>query len=106
MNKMKCVLSLLLTGSVFSLLAYAEEPKTDEALRADVSTKASGATTDNNGRWSKEKANQWYAKQLWLVGCNFIPSTAINQLEMWQCSRGVRPRNEKVAFYPKPFGHP
>ena len=84
MNKMKCVLSLLLTGSVFSLLAYAEEPKTDEALRADVSTKASGATTDNNGRWSKEKANQWYAKQLWLVGCNFIPSTAINQLEMWQ----------------------
>src|SRR5436309_9098984 len=35
-------------------------------------------------RWSKEKANAWYAKQPWLVGCNFIPSTAINQLEMWQ----------------------
>src|SRR5947208_2692410 len=34
--------------------------------------------------WSKEKANAWYAKQPWLVGCNFIPSTAINQLEMWQ----------------------
>ena len=24
------------------------------------------------------------AKQPWLVGCNFSPSTAINQLEMWQ----------------------
>ena len=35
-------------------------------------------------RWSKEQANDWYAKQPWLVGCNFIPSTAINQLEMWQ----------------------
>ncbi len=35
-------------------------------------------------RWSVEKANEWYAKQPWLVGCNFIPSTAVNQLEMWQ----------------------
>jgi hypothetical protein len=35
-------------------------------------------------RWSPEKANAWYAKQPWLVGCNFSPSTAINQLEMWQ----------------------
>ena len=35
-------------------------------------------------RWSNEKANEWYAAQPWLVGCNFIPSTAINQLEMWQ----------------------
>ena len=35
-------------------------------------------------RWSKKKANAWYARQPWLVGCNFIPSTAINQLEMWQ----------------------
>lgn len=35
-------------------------------------------------RWTAEKANEWYARQPWLVGCNFIPSTAINQLEMWQ----------------------
>lgn len=35
-------------------------------------------------QWSKERAAQWYAKQPWIVGCNFIPSTAINQLEMWQ----------------------
>ncbi len=35
-------------------------------------------------RWSIEKANAWYAAQPWLVGCNFIPSSAINQLEMWQ----------------------
>jgi len=35
-------------------------------------------------RWSKEQAHVWYEKQPWRVGCNFIPSTAINQLEMWQ----------------------
>lgn len=34
--------------------------------------------------WSAERANQWYGSQGWRVGCNFIPSTAINQLEMWQ----------------------
>ncbi len=31
-----------------------------------------------------EKANAWYAKQPWLVGSNYIPATAINELEMWQ----------------------
>jgi hypothetical protein len=35
-------------------------------------------------KWTAEQANAWYAKQPWLVGCNFTPSTAINQLEMWQ----------------------
>lgn len=35
-------------------------------------------------RWSSKRASQWYDVQPWLVGCNFIPSTAINQLEMWQ----------------------
>ena len=34
--------------------------------------------------WTKEKANEWYGKQPWLVGANFLPSTAINQMEMWQ----------------------
>lgn len=35
-------------------------------------------------QWTPEQANAWYAEQPWLVGCNFVPSTAINQLEMWQ----------------------
>lgn len=34
--------------------------------------------------WSKEKAKNWYQQQGWLVGADFLPSTAINQLEMWQ----------------------
>jgi hypothetical protein len=35
-------------------------------------------------RWSEDKANAWYAQLPWLVGSNFIPANAINQLEMWQ----------------------
>lgn len=35
-------------------------------------------------RWTVEAANHWYQKQPWLVGSNFIPVTAINELEMWQ----------------------
>jgi len=37
-----------------------------------------------NTRWSEDRANAWYRQQPWLVGSNFIPATAINQLEMWQ----------------------
>jgi Cellulase (glycosyl hydrolase family 5) len=37
-----------------------------------------------NTRWSEDRANVWYARQPWLIGANFVPSTAINQLEMWQ----------------------
>src|SRR5256885_17195745 len=35
-------------------------------------------------RWSEQKANDWYAQQPWLVGSNYIPRSAINELEMWQ----------------------
>ncbi|OXU16105.1 cellulase family glycosylhydrolase [Sedimentisphaera salicampi] len=42
------------------------------------------AAEAGNSQWSVEKAKQWYSKQPWMVGCNFLPSTAINQIEMWQ----------------------
>jgi hypothetical protein len=35
-------------------------------------------------RWTEQHANDWYAHQPWLVGSNYIPATAINELEMWQ----------------------
>jgi hypothetical protein len=44
----------------------------------------SGSAASGSSRWSAEKANEWYSRQPWLAGCNFAPSTAINQLEMWQ----------------------
>jgi hypothetical protein len=35
-------------------------------------------------RWPEQRARDWYAKQPWLVGSNYNPASAINQLEMWQ----------------------
>ncbi|MCF7958672.1 MAG: glycoside hydrolase family 5 protein [Phycisphaerae bacterium] len=49
-----------------------------------VSLSTDGAELTLSGRWSADKARQWYQGQPWLVGCDFTPSTAINQLEMWQ----------------------
>ncbi|MGB8662710.1 MAG: hypothetical protein WCD34_19960, partial [Candidatus Acidiferrum sp.] len=37
-------------------------------------------------RWSEKTSKEWYAQQPWLVGSNYIPATAINELEMWQAA--------------------
>jgi hypothetical protein len=34
--------------------------------------------------WTPEQAREWGGKQPWLVGANYTPASAINQLEMWQ----------------------
>ncbi|WP_346239199.1 1,4-beta-xylanase [Niabella insulamsoli] len=51
-------------------------------------TSDAAATEDAATRtiWSSEKANDWYRAQPWYVGANFLPSSAINQLEMWQAA--------------------
>jgi len=36
------------------------------------------------GRWSAHKANRWYKNHPWIIGCNYIPRTAINPIAMWQ----------------------
>jgi hypothetical protein len=46
-------------------------------------------------RWSEDKANTWYAQQPWLVGANFVPSNAINELEMFQAATFDPALNDK-----------
>ena len=53
-------------------------------LMSMFSLSAAGYDLTLQDRWSTEYTKKWYAQQPWLVGCNFTPSTAINQLEMWQ----------------------
>ncbi|WP_460610279.1 glycoside hydrolase 5 family protein [Hymenobacter terrigena] len=36
--------------------------------------------------WPVARAQAWYRAHAWISGTNFIPSTAINQLEMWQAA--------------------
>jgi hypothetical protein len=42
------------------------------------------AASSQTQRWSEQKANDWYVQQPWLVGSNYVPKSAINELEMWQ----------------------
>ena len=35
-------------------------------------------------RWSIEKINEWYEKQPWLRGCNFMGSDCANRIDQWQ----------------------
>ncbi len=44
----------------------------------------SGVQAQSTSRWSEAKANDWYQHQPWLIGSNFLPANAINELEMWQ----------------------
>lgn len=34
-------------------------------------------------KWTTEEVNSWYSNIKWPVGCNFLPSTAVNWNEMW-----------------------
>jgi GH35 family endo-1,4-beta-xylanase len=70
--------ALLLTAVAVCLPACAQEKSDKSGATASA---ASGKSTEP---WPAEKANAWYAKQPWLVGSNYITSSAINQLEMWQ----------------------
>src|SRR6267143_6281913 len=45
---------------------------------------SAGVACAQTTRWPEQKATAWYAQQPWLVGSNYVPKSAINQLEMWQ----------------------
>jgi len=45
---------------------------------------AASFASAQTSRWSEQKANEWYAQQPWLLGSNYYPKSAINELEMWQ----------------------
>lgn len=75
-------ISLLLLG-----LALLGAPAA-QAQKVKTKTKGGAAmlATGQDVRWPVAKANAWYQARPWMTGANFIPSTAINQLEMWQAA--------------------
>ncbi|HYR08558.1 MAG TPA: cellulase family glycosylhydrolase [Longimicrobium sp.] len=54
------------------------------ALLAVFFTVATAPAQQLAGRWPVERAQAWERETGWLVGANYAPATAINQLEMWQ----------------------
>lgn len=77
MRKIHRVISSLLISVV--LIACGSSPQEEKTSEAPKN-----AVIEERLVWTKQQANEWYAQQGWLVGANFLPSTAINQLEMWQ----------------------
>jgi hypothetical protein len=51
------------------------------ALALTLSAVSQAASSE---RWTRKAARAWYKSQPWIVGSNFIPANAINELEMWQ----------------------
>lgn len=79
----KIILSFTIALAVLGLQQCA--PKGEEKqVESDAKDSVVQQSAAERTIWSKEEANAWYAKQSWLVGCDFLPSSAINQLEMWQ----------------------
>ncbi|MFN8018726.1 MAG: cellulase family glycosylhydrolase [Acidimicrobiales bacterium] len=57
------------------------------AALAGARTAAGRAVTlEPRARWSVEQASAWGDRVGWLLGSNFTPSTAGNQLELWQAA--------------------
>ncbi len=74
---MKKLVILLLLLSSFTADSWAQKAKPKTKGNAPIAA---------DQRWSAEKANAWYRAHPWMSGANFTPSTAINQLEMWQAA--------------------
>lgn len=55
-------------------------------LGAAVATLFAADLAEARPRWTEAQAKAWYAEQPWLVGANYTPASAINQLEMWQAA--------------------
>lgn len=51
------------------------------ALRLPLAVSAADTA---GSRWTPQRVWGWYHSQPWLVGCNFLPCTAVNDVEMWQ----------------------
>lgn len=67
--------------------------------------RAPRAAAEEAGRWSPDRANRWYQAQGWLVGANYIPSNAINQLEMFQADTFDPRRIDAELGWARYYGH-
>lgn len=49
-----------------------------------LATITAASTQAGPAKWTEQQANAWYEKQPWIFGFNFVPSTAVNDTEIWQ----------------------
>jgi hypothetical protein len=63
-----------------------------------------GQAYSSTKQWTPQQANDWYAQQPWLVGSNFVPNTAINELEMWQADTFDLPTIDREFSWAESLG--
>lgn len=79
--KIKTVIHLTFIALVFVLVMACQSNKKQQGPSKSSETTT---TVSVSKIWTKEQAAAWSKENGWLRGCNFNPSTAINQLETWQ----------------------
>jgi hypothetical protein len=67
---MKDILLVLSLFGILSTVGHAKETKK--------------TTTEKMSCWSEDKAHDWYSEVGVIKGCNYLPRTAVNVIEMWQ----------------------
>ena len=55
-------------------------------------------------RWSEAQAKAWYDAQPWLVGADYLPSNAINELDMWQADTFDPATNDRELGWAESIG--
>ena len=63
-----------------------------------------GPLRAQTSRWTEDKAKSWYDQQSWLVGSNYIPTDAINELEMWQAQSFNAPQIDTELGWAESLG--
>ncbi|MEA2766141.1 MAG: hypothetical protein QOK07_2545, partial [Gemmatimonadaceae bacterium] len=78
--------ALALTGALGCAPTVAQRAQSQSPGYIIVAASTGSLEPFQGGRavWTRERARAWADSTGWLVGSNFGPSTAINQLEMWQ----------------------
>ncbi len=93
MHLVKKILFLPAFFFIFNVNAYSQKNK-----------KVSTVSNVPGRQWSKEKANDWYTAHKWIIGSDYIPANAINQLEMWQADTFDSAENDKELGYAENIG--
>ncbi len=55
-------------------------------------------------RWPIDRINEWYTRQPWIVGFNYLPRTAVNWTELWQAESFDLPTIEQELAWAERIG--
>ena len=72
----------VLVPLLVAALSAVTPPIEPAGAQATARRAAPAATTP----WTPERARAWYDSVGWVLGANYLPSTASNQMEMWQAA--------------------